>query len=701
MSKINTSFFIAGYMLCLLAASTQIRAQEPPLPDPNGIINLDGRVILNFQDALVEDILDYLSESVGLVIVAESYPEKRITLISKQPLNMDEVVALLNTVMKEQGYAAVRMDRTLKMVPIENAKQLNLPVTTGNDPDKIPAGDDIVTHIIPIRYANAARLREDISALVPSYAVISSNEASNSLIITDTTANIKRMCQIVKAVDTQMSAVIDVRVFRLIYADAENTAQLINEVFEQQSTQQTSRSDMSPFARMMEFGRGGPGGRGRDGSSQSDQSNTGGNNNLRVIAAADELTNAVVVSGPSDVLEVIGKVVAELDANPLDERSLFVYKVKNAQAVNLKEKLNSLFQELQQLNQQATSRSSGRGGSTRNVQGGQQGGRNGATTSNAEISDEIYIEADEDTNSLLIMTSSKNYEKIKKIIEDLDYPVPQVLIKVLLAEVTTSHDVDLGVEFSYLNLQADGDSQSVETAFPPPPTSGLTTQVVQADLTATLRALEKIGRLNVLSRPYILTSNNQTATITVGQSVPFIRDTRITETGQTINTIEYEDIGIILVVTPTINDDGLVIMDVQPEISTTTAETVPISETVNAAVFAKRSSQSRVAVQNGQTIVIGGLMQDTETQSVSKVPLVGDIPLVGELFKHTVTQKEKTELLIFLTPQVAGNIEDLKNISDLERTNSDVLKSPDNPALQKHIEKLESVYTEQKPASSP
>lgn len=701
MNKKNYPFLIAASLLCFLTLPTPVPAQETSPAEPNGIVDLDGRFLLNFQDALVEDILDYLSESVGLVIVAETFPTKRINLISKQPLSIDEVISLMNTIMKEQGYAAVRMDRTLKMVPIENAKQMNLPVTTGSDPDKIVAGDDIVTHIIPIRYANAARLREDISALLPSYAVVTSNEASNSLIITDTTANIKRICKIVKAVDTQMAAVIDVRVFRLMYADARNTAQLINEVFEQQSTQQTSRSETNPFARMMEFGRGGPGGRDR-GSQQSDQS-SGGNANTRVVASADTQTNAVVVSGPSDVLEVIAKVVAELDANPRDERQLFVYKVKNAQAANLKEKLNSLFQELQQLNQMGTSRTTtSRGGTARNVQtgfAGMFGGTSGTSATSNDISDEVYIEADEDTNSLLIMTSSRNYEKIKKIIDDLDYPVPQVLIKVLLAEVTTSHDIDLGVEFSHLNLQADGDSQEVKTVFPTnlasgDNTSGLTTKIIQADLTATLRALEKIGRLNVLSRPYILTSNNQTATITVGQEVPFIRDTRMTETGQTINTIEYEDIGIILEVTPTINEDGLVIMDVKPEISTTTAETVPISETVNAAVFAKRSSSSRVAVQNGQTIVIGGLMQDTETKSVSKVPFIGDIPLVGELFKRTTVEKEKTELLIFLTPQVASNINDLRKISDHERSNSDVLKSTDNPDLQKHLDKLESVYSE-------
>ncbi|MCK4373993.1 MAG: hypothetical protein KAX19_01650, partial [Candidatus Brocadiae bacterium] len=188
------------------------------------------------------------------------------------------------------------------------------------------------------------------------------------------------------------------------------------------------------------------------------------------------------------------------------------------------------------------------------------------------------------------------------------------------------------------------------------------------DVTAALRALQEISKLDILSRPSILTSDNQAATITVGEEVPFVRNTRTTETGQTINTIEYEDIGIILQVTPHINPDGLVIMDVSPEISTTTAETVPISETLNAPVFAKRSAETRIAIRDGQTIVIGGLMQDRRSESVRQVPILGSIPLVGALFRRTVQEKDKTELLIFLTPHVAREPDELRDMTEDEMT---------------------------------
>jgi general secretion pathway protein D len=310
------------------------------------------------------------------------------------------------------------------------------------------------------------------------------------------------------------------------------------------------------------------------------------------------------------------------------------------------------------------------------------------TTSTQSLSDlleQVYFEADTDTNALLVMATPKNWARIKEILDDLDKPVPQVLIKVLLAEVTHSDSLDLGIEFSMLNMRSDGDSSLFSTDFDLV-SKGLILRTIEGEVDVALHALEKDGKLDILSRPYILTSNNQTATITVGEEVPFIRDTRLTDTGQTINTIEYEDIGIILEVTPHINPDGLVIMDVSPEISATTADTVPISETVNAAVFAKRSSVSRVSVHDGQTIVIGGLVKDQLTESVEKVPLLGDIPILGAAFRNTEKDKEKTELLIFLTPYVVTRPEELQQMSESIQSESQLVPNAVAPGVfEKHM----------------
>ena len=390
-----------------------------------------------------------------------------------------------------------------------------------------------------------------------------------------------------------------------------------------------------------------------------------------VVAAADERTNSVVVTGPGDTLEAIAGVIKELDANPEQERQVFVYQLKNAEAANLMEILNNLFQEMQSLNEEGSSGGNQRFQGQASPGGMGQTATTSQTSSSSDISDEAYFEADENTNSLLILTSSKNYDKVKPIIEQLDRRLGQVLIKVLFAEVTHTDSLDLGFEFSVLNMRNNGGSTSISTDFGGVPSDsdpGFIVKAIEGDLTATLRALQEMGKLNILSRPYILTRDNQTATITVGEEVPFITDTRTTETGQTINTIQYEDIGIILEVTPSINPEGLVIMDVKPEISTTTAKTVPISETVDAAVFAKRSSSTNVEVRSGQTIVIGGLVEDELTESVSKIPGLGDLPVIGNIFKRTTKKKAKTELLIFLTPYVAMQDEELTAISEAEKS---------------------------------
>lgn len=638
----------------------------------------DVKVVLNFQDAMVGDVLDYLSEVAGLVIISDTYLSGRVNLVSKQALNIDEVVALLSTVLKEQGYAAIRTGRTLKLVSLGAAKNLNIPVTTGNDPEKIPESDEVVTHIVPVRYADAARLQEDLTPLISDYAVLTSNQASNSLIITDTTSNIKRLVKIIKAVDTQMSSVTDVKVFLLKYADADRTAELINEVFKQQTTS-SSTNQQNPFVRMM----GGPGGRGgRGGGDEQQSGGSGAAQNVPVVASGDDRTNAVVVSGPADVLLIIEQVVKDLDSNPDEERQLFTYKLKYAQAENIMEKLNNLFQELQNINQQ-NARST-RNGAT---------GRAQTTGETGSVSDEVYIEADVDTNSIIIMTSSKNYEKIKKIILELDIPTPQVLIKVLIAELTTTNGSDIGVSWTLFNESSDGDSVLNQFNYSPIPQEGLTTQIISGDLTATLRALEETGQLNVLSRPYVMTSNNQTATINVGQRYPFITDSQITDQGTTYNTVDYRDIGITLEVTPSINTDGLVIMDVNPEITTALADTVRISEAFDATIFATRSAQCRVAVPNGQTVVIGGLMQDDESETVEKIPLLGDLPLLGGLFRRTVVENSKTELLLFLTPQVAMVVEQLAPLSDHTRSQSPFLNAPEgNESLQEQVLQMESVY---------
>lgn len=642
-----------------------------------------GGILLNFHDAPLDTILTYLSEVAGLSVLREAPVTGRVTLMNRQPLSIEEAVSLLNVALKEKGYAAITMGRTLKIVPLADAKKRNIPVRSGNDPALIEPNDRVITQIIPVRYLDAVKLKENLVPLIPAYAELSSNASSNALILTDTGANIRRIVEIVHALDTTMSAVSEVRVFKLKYANATNTAKLINDLFkiDPSSSSSTQRQSERPGRFTMNFPPG----------TQTTAGTTATENNQRqvkTLASADDRTGTVVISGPPDVLKMVEGVVRELDSNPDAEQDVFIYHLKNASAKTMETTLNNLF---------GTSSSTRTGSSTTSQNPFTAFNRQGNTTTasstgtSGSLVGQVYVVANTDTNSLMVMTASKNFDRVREVISDLDRSVPQVLIKVLIAEVTLDKSIDLGAEFSVLNLTTDGRGTSAISDFGVSAmTTGLTINAISRDVTATLAALQKVGKLEILSRPYILGSDNQAASITVGQEVPFITSSRTTDTGQTINTIQYQDIGIILKVTPHINPDGLVTLDVSPEISTLTGTTVPISETVDAPVFAKRSATSRVAIRDGQTIVIGGLMQDNKTEDIKKIPLLGDIPLIGTLFRRNTTENTKTELLIFLTPHVAIQPDALMKISAGEVEGSRVIPNAIAPgAFEEHLKGME------------
>ncbi len=315
-------------------------------------------------------------------------------------------------------------------------------------------------------------------------------------------------------------------------------------------------------------------------------------------------------------------------------------------------------------------------------------GRAEAATPTSRSQRQAHIEIDEATRTLFVTTDAATNEQVMQVLTALDKPVAQALIKVLFLEVTHKDDLDLGLEFKYAHTAADGDKSVLSSLFGvASETQGGIVSVLQDDLQVTLRAIAEVSKLNVLSRPSILARNNEEAKITIGQEVPFIRNSRTTETGQTINTVEYEDIGIILTVTPHIGSAGLIELDVAPEISTITGDTVAISETVNAPVFAKRSAETHVVVPSGRTVVIGGLMEDQATSTVHKTPILGSIPWLGALFRRTVTSTSKTELLIFLTPTLVDSSATLAAVTEAEQGRHEMIREQTSPeTLRRYLE---------------
>ena len=326
--------------------------------------------------------------------------------------------------------------------------------------------------------------------------------------------------------------------------------------------------------------------------------------------------------------------------------------------------------------------------------------------SNTLLGDAV-IQVDPETRSVVIVADEETHNELAKVIDNLDHPKPQVLIKVVFLEVTLDKNLDVGIEGSYTfkvghGIPVSGTGSSTSAALSSgsatlgslfglaEQTNGSFVRLTTDDWQATLHALDKHGNLHILSRPSIMARNNQEAVIVVGQEVPFVTNSQISTTGAVNNTIQYQDVGIILRVTPFITSNKTVEMIVAPEISSISNQTIAISDTVKAPVINKRSAETVVVTPNGTTVVIGGMMQKRDTTDIEKIPILGDIPILGWPFRHTVKSEQKSELLIFLTPYIVESTEKLKELTLGEANRAELTREGFSPEdIHQNLDTLE------------
>lgn len=354
-------------------------------------------------------------------------------------------------------------------------------------------------------------------------------------------------------------------------------------------------------------------------------------------------------------------------------------------------------------------------------QGGSSQRRSGSSSAsypgNSEVGDAV-ISIDPETRSLVVIADERTREYISQVVSNLDRPKPQVLIKVVFMELTHNNASDIGIEggwgknignsttgavanafgMSAINSAVSGTNAALLNIFgqptsgfqPMPPGAGMY-QIFAQDYQVTLRAIAQAGKAKVLSKPSIIARNNQPATITVGQSVPLVTGTRFDNYGNAINTYQYTSIGIILRVTPFITSDGMVEMILSPETSDLIqdrSQWVPVSSTASAPIINERSADTVVVTPDGQTVIIGGLMYDSKAEAEYKVPFLGDIPLLGNLFKRKTKNDNKTELLIFLTPYIISSPTELASLSANEQNKSGVKKALTEKELNTFLDNL-------------
>lgn len=414
----TTTTRIAGLLLIGLLSASPALAQDDDIVTTATLKT--GDVSFNFRGATIESVLDHLSRAAGFAIVTTVPLKGTVDIVSHRALTPDEAVDLLTTVLHEKGYAAIRSGRTLTIVTRDEAKQRDIPVRQGADPEGIPKNDEIVTQIIPIRYSKAAELVTNVKPLLPSYSTITANEGSNAILLTDTQANVRRVAEIITSLDKSFSEITAVRVFQLRNAEAKATATMLTNLYKQDTTAASGNNrQIPPFFR-----------RGGDDGGDSGSSNAGSaviQASSRVTAAADERTNSVIVAAPPQLLETIANLIETLDKSTEVLAEVRVFPLKHGNAEEMAKVIQGIFAPTtatttgtRQNNTRFGFR--GNGGFFGAFGGG--GNNNGGNNSNAQgdqsPSQTVVAVADTRTNSVVVSAVSEVMTQVAGVVRELD-----------------------------------------------------------------------------------------------------------------------------------------------------------------------------------------------------------------------------------------------------------------------------------------
>ncbi|MDF3130473.1 secretin N-terminal domain-containing protein [Kiritimatiellaeota bacterium B1221] len=401
-ARFNARHILVGALSVPLLCFTPIRAAEK-----------EGGILLNFQDAPLSDVLNHLSEAAGFIIVADTPPQGTVNAVSHQPLSVDEAYDLLNTLLLDKGYVAIRNGRILKIVARDQAHKQYLPVHAGSNPETIPMKEEMVTQILPVRHAKVEPLIETLRMLLNDNTRIAANEDSNAIVMTDTQMNIRRVAEILDALDTSVSSISSLRVFPLEYADATELAEVMEKVFESS----TSSSSNANGGNQMNFRMGGRGGRpgGQTQQADSSSSSTALAAGSKVVTVADERSNSLIVSAPEGLMETLAELIEQVDVNVSQITEVKVFQLENADALEVAEIITELFEDDDDDSSSATQQAGFRG---RRQQAQQPTTNQQSERSLAQA--KVVAVADPRTNSLLVTTGKDTMFQVAELVGRLD-----------------------------------------------------------------------------------------------------------------------------------------------------------------------------------------------------------------------------------------------------------------------------------------
>jgi general secretion pathway protein D len=635
---------------------------------------------VNLKETDIQELIKFVSEATGTTIVVDPAVKGKVKVVSSKPVSREELYELFLSILEVHGYTAVRSGGVVRVIQSKDARSAPVEVRDGKGP---ATSDEYVTQVIRLENISAAKLIPVLRPLVPQQAHMAAYAPSNAIIISDVSANIDRIRNIIERMDR--SAVQQTDILKLRYAVAEDVVRMLD---------QLSKSEAKK----------------------------GGGAEPEVLLVADSRTNSVLVSGDELERARIRKLINYLDT-PLEQSgNVKVIYLEYADAAEIAEVLTRVMQNMARL-------------------GTGEGGKPARPADSSAT-----IEADEGTNALIITADADEMAALEAVIHRLDIRRAQVLVEAIIVEMELIDGQDLGLQWlfanedgafgSNINASNTRAQRIAEAVVPGEDEDGNDGEFELADLTRALaqtpgfslgwgtldddfnmavilNALSQQTNANILSTPSLLTLDNQEAFITVGQNVPFVTGS-FTNTGaggdgaqNPFQTIERENVGTSLSVTPHINEGDSIVLDIEQEVSSLTG--LSLSDIATDVITNERKIQTKILAQDGRIVVLGGLIKDDVQDTKQKVPFLGDIPLLGRLFQNDGVQVTKSNLLVFIRPtiirdnqQLAGATAEkyryIREQQALRRERGLMFLDDENlpllPEWEEQIQQLEEIKTE-------
>lgn len=611
----------------------------------------EGAIVLNFENVPLRDVVsDILGRVLGVNYIYDPRVEGTVSLRTTKPLAREAVMPTLEMILRQNRAALVVQDGVHRVMPVDEAVRSQVRPVLGNGVDPIRPGYGVL--VVPLRYISAVQMGKILEPLLPPEGILRVDVDRNVIILAGTSTELRSLRDAVDIFDVDWLEGMSAGLFPLSFVSAETVAEELGVIFGDPTE--------GPLAGLVQF------------------------------VPLERLNALLVVTQRAEILEQAREWIERLDKGVKTGSGLFVYYVQNGRAADLAQILNQLFEGQDRSGGEAAAavapgqqpvtirsqRTETGGGATMTSPAppgnaaAASGGPPGLAEEGLTFADgaNIRIIADEINNALLILASSRDYKMILAALRKLDIVPLQVLIDAVIADVTLTDDLRYGVQnfLSRGNNQialSRGTTGQIGSRFP-----GFSYSFLTQNSRVVLDVLEGVTKVKVVSSPQLMVLDNQVARLQIGDEVPIVTQQQQSTLGGTgalgspniINSIQLRETGVILEVTPRVNAGGLVTLDINTEVSNVVATT---TSSIDSPTIQQRKISSSIAVQDGETIILGGLIQENVTRSTAGLPFLSRIPLLGGLFGQVDNKTRNTELIVLLTPRVVRNPSEARAIT--------------------------------------